>query len=94
MSHGSLHSVSMVSYNLDTRKRKADEISQCSRRPNDPIIWDKDRKGNRFIFNAHVVFREADKSQSVTLCIMADTGATCSVFDAVFVERNSIPCRR
>ena len=95
-SHGSLHSVSMVSYNLDTRKRKADEISQRSKRTRDPspIIWDKDRKGNRFIFDAHVVFNEADKSRSVTLRIMADTGATCSVFDASFVERNNIPWRR
>ena len=85
----------MVSYNLDSGKRKADEVSQSSKRSQrEVIVWDENRKGNRFIFDAHVVFKEADNSRSVPLRIMADTGASCSVFDLAFVERNHIPWRQ
>ncbi len=80
--------MSMVSYDLDTRKRKELDTTR-------EIIWDTDRKGNRFIFDAQVVYKDSfGKSTNVPLRIMADTGATCSVFDRDFVEKNEIPWRR
>ena len=77
--------MSMVSYDLDTRKWKELDTTR-------EIIWDTDRKGNRFIFDAQVVYKDSfGKSTNVLLHIMADTGATCSVFDRDFVEKNEIP---
>ncbi len=59
------------------------------------IVWRDDRAGNHFIFQSQVVFREASGIlKSVPLIIMADTGASCSVFDLAFVEKNGIPWRK
>ena len=87
-SHDSFHSMSMVSYDLDTHKWKELDTTR-------EIIWDTDRKGNHFIFDAQVVYKDSfGKSTNVPLRIMADTGATCSVFDRDFVEKYEIPWRR
>jgi len=59
------------------------------------IVWRDDRAGNHFIFQSQVVFREASGIlKSVPLIIMADTGASCSVFDLTFIEKNGIPWRK
>ena len=62
-SHGSFHSMSMVSYDLDTRKRKELDTTR-------EIIWDTDRKGNRFIFDAQVVYKDSFENQSMFLCAL------------------------
>src|SRR5437763_2186754 len=47
------------------------------------------------IFDAQVVYKDSfGKSINVPLHIMADTGATCSVFDCDFVKKNEILWRR
>src|SRR4051812_21130383 len=93
-SRGSYHSVSMVSFNPVTLQRK--EESQQPRRKKEPtMVWRKDKAGFRFIFQSQIVFREASGIlKSVPLIIMADTGASCSVFDLTFVEKNGIPWRK
>ena len=80
--------MSMVSYDLDTHKWKELDTTR-------EIIWDTDRKENCFIFDTQVIYKDSfGKSINVPLCIMADTGATCSVFDRDFVEKNKILWRR
>jgi hypothetical protein len=89
-SHGSslFHSVSMLSYNLDTCQMRA-----ASPKPKEEVIvWKQGRKSNRIIFKTHVVYTDINGNmKTINLTVMADTGATCSVFDCVFVERNEIP---
>src|SRR5438552_920324 len=59
------------------------------------IVWRDDRAGNHFIFQSQVVFREASGIlKSVPLVIMADTGASCSVFDLTFIKKNRISWRK
>ena len=85
----------MISFNPDTLKQK-EEPQQQPRRTKEPtIVWRDDRAGNHFIFQSQVVFREASGIlKSVPLIIMADTGASCSVFDLTFVKKNGIPWRK
>src|SRR5438045_6296654 len=80
----------MVSFNVDTIKNK-EEPRQPRRMKEPTIVWRDDRAGNHFIFQSQVVFREASGIlKSVSLIIMADTGASCSVFNLTFIKKNKI----
>ena len=85
----------MVSFNPDTLKQKEEPQQQPRRMKEPTIVWRDDRAGNHFIFQSQVVFREASGIlKLVPLIIIADTEASCSVFDLAFVEKNGIPWRK
>src|SRR3954451_14119543 len=84
------HSVSMISFNPDNGRTAASELPAGS----GEIIWRQGEKSNRIIFRSRITFLDGNGSRTVDLTIMADTGATCSVFNRKFVENNAIPWRR
>src|SRR5204863_8582736 len=88
------HSLSMISFTSNTLKKK-EEPRQPRRTKKPTILWRDNRAGNHFIFQSQVVCREASGIlKSVPLIIMADTGASCSVFDLTFIEKNRIPWKK
>ena len=85
----------MVSFNPDTRKQRESTTPPKRLRQGEVLVWDNDRTGNRFIFKSQIVFSNiSGELKSVPLTIIADTGASCLVFDLRFVEDNEIPWRK